>query len=213
MVKTSKRPRISFNSHCAICYKKFRCGGVIDSCKHLYCLKCIIRWAKQDDYHRCPTCKKTFTSVKKKIGNKLINRNLFEIVNNKVQFKHDGSYYQFHYEAEGEDQNYENREKPEFISYTLINEGDLVPLDVLRSILRENRGELWGDRDNHFNDVINKIKQIAKDKNLDENIIYLYQINFSIFYKPTSFSGASVNVIFSDNHGYLIDLGERNTNI
>jgi hypothetical protein len=209
MVKRSKRARISFNnSYCIICYKKFKRGGVIDSCNHLYCLSCIIKWAKQDDYHRCPTCKKTFTSIKKKIGNKLIDRNIIDIVNNKVQFGHNGMSYQFHYEADCEDQNYYNRMKEETICYTLTSESDLVPLEVLRLILNDNQGSLFGDNNNDYNDIIDKIKNKAKEKNLDENIIYLYNVNFSIYIKPTCYSscGASVTVIFSDNHAYFIDL-------
>jgi hypothetical protein len=212
MVKTSKRTRISFNnSYCVICYKKFKQGGVIDSCSHLYCLKCIIHWARQDDFHRCPTCKKTFTTVKKKVGNKIMQRNLVDLVNNKVQFKHAGCSYQFHYEADSEDQNYNNRFKEEIICYTLTSESDLVPLEVLRIILAENSGSLWGNPDDNFSDIIDKIKNQAKEKNLDENIIYLYNVNFSIFIKPTSLSsnGASVTVIFSDNHDYFIDLDRQ----
>jgi hypothetical protein len=212
MVKRSKRTRISFNnSYCIICYKKFKRGGVIDSCNHLYCLSCIIKWAEQDDFHRCPTCKKTFTTVKKKVGNKLIDRNLIDIVNNKVQFKWEGGTYQFHYEADCDDQNYDHRFKEEIICYTLTSESDLVPLDVLPIILEENSGDLFGDVNNNFNDIIDKIRNKALEKNLDEKIIYLYNVNFSIYIKPTSYSsyGASVTVIFSDNHAYFIDLDRQ----
>jgi hypothetical protein len=166
-----------------------------------------MKWAKDDELHRCPTCKKSFKTVKKRVGNKTYTRNLINIVNNKIQFGLNGVSYTFHYEADTDDQNYDSRHNEEMICYSLTSDTEYVPLDVLKLILDENNGHLF-DEENDYNRVIDKIKQQAKDKNLDENIIFLYNVNFSIYIKPTCYSsyGASVTVIFSDNHAYFIDL-------
>jgi hypothetical protein len=177
MAKSTKRNRLTYKKlYCLICFKFFKIRGLLDSCEHHYCLRCIKAWAKVDETHRCPTCKKNFKRVYKKIANKIVKKNL--IVNNRVSFKYKNNDYLFIYESDLDDQNYENRTIEEVMRYSLYTNHDEVPIEVLKIIFDENYGHHFGNRDSEYNDVIEKVKSVIKAEG--EAKIYLQSIHFSV---------------------------------
>jgi len=178
MVKSIKRTRISFkNNICIICYNKFKIRGLLDSCEHIYCLRCIKAWTKIDESHRCPACKQYFKKVFKKIGNKISKKNL--IINNRIIFRHSNVDYLFIYESDSYDQNYENRINEEVIKYSLFTNCEDVPIDLLKIIFDENFGNHFGNKEINYSDVIEKIRNAVKIQP-GEDKIFLQSIHFSV---------------------------------
>ncbi|CAK79184.1 unnamed protein product (macronuclear) [Paramecium tetraurelia] len=48
---------------CSICYQEIIDKGIIQTCKHSYCFKCIEVWAKQKQ--TCPQCRMNFNQIKR----------------------------------------------------------------------------------------------------------------------------------------------------
>jgi len=46
---------------CCICSLPISVQGLLDSCKHVFCLVCILKWG--DIENTCPICKQRFTTV------------------------------------------------------------------------------------------------------------------------------------------------------
>lgn len=46
---------------CCICSAAISVQGQLDSCKHVFCLDCILKWA--DIENSCPLCKQRFSQV------------------------------------------------------------------------------------------------------------------------------------------------------
>jgi len=49
---------------CSICYEKVEEQGLLDSCKHEFCLECISKWAKTSN--ACPICKQRYSLITSK---------------------------------------------------------------------------------------------------------------------------------------------------
>jgi hypothetical protein len=47
---------------CGVCWQNVSEQGELDCCKHVFCLTCILRWARQAG--TCPICKGPITTVK-----------------------------------------------------------------------------------------------------------------------------------------------------
>mmetsp|Transcript_6720 Transcript_6720/g.6942 ORF Transcript_6720/g.6942 Transcript_6720/m.6942 type:complete len:460 (+) Transcript_6720:89-1468(+) len=58
---TNSAAIVEENDECSICLEKMKEKGEIDSCKHKFCVKCIVKWSKVTNL--CPICKKKFNSV------------------------------------------------------------------------------------------------------------------------------------------------------
>ena len=53
---------------CSICYDQIEIQGKINSCSHLFCLKCIKKWSEVihiQSENSCPMCKSRFSKIKK----------------------------------------------------------------------------------------------------------------------------------------------------
>eukprot|EP00924_Labyrinthula_sp_SR-Ha-C_P003292 augustus_masked-scaffold_15-processed-gene-5.47-mRNA-1 protein AED:0.07 eAED:0.77 QI:0/-1/0/1/-1/1/1/0/383 len=48
---------------CGICLDNISTRGVLNSCDHLFCFSCIVRWSKRSS--TCPHCKRAITNIKK----------------------------------------------------------------------------------------------------------------------------------------------------
>lgn len=46
---------------CGICLQPIEQQGKLDCCKHIFCLECVLRWARQAG--TCPVCKATIKTV------------------------------------------------------------------------------------------------------------------------------------------------------
>ena len=49
------------SDECGVCLELFLDASVLDSCKHIFCFKCISEWVKKKP--ECPYCRSKFESV------------------------------------------------------------------------------------------------------------------------------------------------------
>uniref|UniRef100_A0A6B2LL05 RING-type domain-containing protein n=1 Tax=Arcella intermedia TaxID=1963864 RepID=A0A6B2LL05_9EUKA len=52
------------DTECGICYDTVKERGIMNVCEHLFCYRCISKWAQRSN--TCPLCNRRFTRLKRK---------------------------------------------------------------------------------------------------------------------------------------------------
>lgn len=78
-----------FIPSCAICFEDIKRKGMINSCKHTFCLECINEWGKKNN--KCPLCKKEFTKI---IYNEIGIKREIKVHRKELDLANDEFYYE-----------------------------------------------------------------------------------------------------------------------